>query len=165
MGHRGFAILTLLFLFLACLSWKAENKEVTASAVTPVATAKKTAVSTQNSDSSQYANIDQTIRVVSQKYKNTDVNKDGLYNCIDAAVLFYQYYPERTKVSIIINVNPNTGMNHLFNAVLINGSWIGIEPQAYATGYSTYWMKDVWGKKYDNTYNRVALDTYSRYAK
>jgi len=171
MGHKGFAVLTLLFLFLAWNSWKSENKEAepklasAAPTVTPAAVSRTTSTTTSNSNASQHANIEQTLRIVAQKWNSTDVNRDGLYNCIDAAVLFYQHYPDRSKVTIIINVNSNTGMNHLFNAVLINGSWIAIEPQAYATNYSSYWMKDVWGNKYDNTYNRVALNRYSGYAR
>jgi hypothetical protein len=171
MGHKGFAVLTLLFLFLACLSWKSENGETAfnlpsaASTVSPTAVSRTSSATSSKSNTSQHANIEHTLRVVSQKWERTDVNRDGLYNCIDAAVLFYKHYPDRSKASIIINVNPKTGMNHLFNAVLINGSWIAIEPQAYATNHRSYWMKDVWGNKYDNTYNRVALDKYSRYVR
>jgi len=173
MGHKGFAAVTILFLVLAWHSWKdsklineAELRQVSVSpTVSPAAVSRTTSTTTSNSNTSQYTNIEQTLRVVSKKWKSTDVNRDGLYNCIDAAVLFYQYYPDRSKVSIIINVNPKTGMNHLFNAVLINGSWIAIEPQAYATNHRSYWMKDVWGNQYDNSYNRVALDTYFRYVR
>jgi len=172
MGHKGFAAITILFLFLAWQSWKDDklSNETNVSSsltptVTPAAVSRTTSATASNSNSSQHANIEQTLRVVSQKWKSNDVNIDGLYNCIDAAVLFYQHYPDRSKVSIIINVNPRTGMNHLFNAVLINGSWIAIEPQAYATNHRSYWMKDVWGNQYDNTYNRVALDNYSRYVR
>jgi len=165
MSHKGFAALTVLFFILAWFSWK--NEKLQDEPLTTYVSNTQTAAATteQNSNVSQYANIDAALHIVAQKCKSTDVNKDGLYNCIDAAVLFYQYYPDRSKVTIITNVNPNTGMNHLFNAVLINGSWITIEPQAYATGYSSYWMKDVWGNKYDNTYNHVALDSFSRYVK
>jgi len=173
MGHKGFAAVTILFLVLAWYSWKdsklsneAELRQASVSStVSPAAVSRTTSGTTSNSNTSQHANIEQTLRVVAQKWKSTDVNRDGLYNCIDAAVLFYQYYPDRSKVSIIINVNPKTGLNHLFNAVLINGSWIAIEPQTYATNRKSYWMKDVWGEEYDNTYNRVALDTYSRYVR
>ncbi|MCL2208965.1 MAG: hypothetical protein FWC19_10115 [Treponema sp.] len=170
MGHKGFAVVTILFLVLAWRSWKdsseAELRQASVSStVSPAAVSRTTTTATGNSNTSQHANVEQTLHIVAEKWKSTDVNRDGLYNCIDAAVLFYQYYPDRSKVSIIINVNPKTGMNHLFNAVLINGSWIAIEPQAYATNHRSYWMKDIWGNQYDNSYNSVALDTYSRYVR
>jgi hypothetical protein len=41
-----------------------------------------------------------------------DVNKDGKINCIDYAILFKVYVGPRAR--IIRNVNPRTGMNHLF---------------------------------------------------
>jgi len=173
MGYKGFAAVTILFLVLAWHSWKdsklnneAELRQASVSStVSPAAVSRTTSGTASNSNTSQHANIEQTLRVVAQKWEKTDVNRDGLYNCIDAAVLFYQYYPDRSKVSIITNVNPKTGMNHLFYAVLINGKWIAIEPQAYAANRRSYWMKDVWGEEYDNAYNRAALDTYSRYVK
>ena len=173
MGHKGFAALTVLFLILAWYSWKNDKlqDEQLASYVstTSAAVSRNTTTSTTtartNTNDSQHANIEATLRTVAQKWKTTDVNRDGLYNCIDAAVLFYKYYPVRDKIAIIINVNPKTGMNHLFNAVLINGTWIAIEPQAYATNHKSYWMKDVWGNQYDNSYNRVATETYARYAR
>ena len=49
---------------------------------------------------SEHANIDKTLKIVAEKWKTTDVNGDGLHNCIDAAVLFYQYYPDKSKVTI-----------------------------------------------------------------
>jgi len=174
MGHRGYALLLTIFLVLGWYTWKddKEKDERLASKLssTPTLSTYSTTNSTStttrtNTNDSQHANIDSTLKIVAQKWKTTDVNKDGLYNCIDAAVLFYKYYPVRDKVAIIINVNPKTDMNHLFNAVLINGTWIAIEPQAYATGYKSYWMKDVWGNKYDNTFNRVATDNWAKYAK
>ena len=173
MGHKGFAAVTILFLVLAWYSWKdnklsneAELRQASVvPTVTPVAVSRTTSTTTSNSNTSQHANIEQTLRVVSQKWKSTDVNRDGLYNCIDAAVLFYKHYPDRSRVAIILNYNPKTDMNHLFNAVLINGKWIAIEPQAYAINHRTYWMKDVWGYRYDNTYNSVATQEYSRYAR
>ena len=173
MRGGGYLIAVIVFLLLAWHSWNQELKYIehtanlasTAPTVAAAAASRTTSATTSNSNTSQHENIEQTLRVVSQKWKSNDVNRDGLYNCIDAAVLFYQYFPDRSKVSIIINVNQKTGMNHLFNAVLINGSWIAIEPQAYVINHRSYLMKDVWGNQYDNTYNRVALDTYSRYVR
>jgi hypothetical protein len=34
----------------------------------------------------------------------------SLVNCIDAAVLFYQYFPDKDKVCIELNYNPDTGL-------------------------------------------------------
>ena len=170
MGHKSFAALTIIFLTLAWLSWKGDkqkDEKLTSPAASTVAIAARanTSVNTVAASTNQYVNIDRTLQIVAEKWKTTDVDGDGLYNCIDAAVLFYKYYPDRSKVAIIINVNPKTGMNHLFNAVLINGVWQGIEPQAYATNHKSYWMKDVWGNKYDNSYNKVANESDARYAR
>jgi len=172
MGHKGFAALTVLFLVLAWITWednKLKNERLAdflsrSPATTSHSTA-STVTTRTNTNDSQHANIEATLRIVTQKWRTVDVNRDGKHNCIDAAVLFYKYYPVRDRVAIIINVNPRTGMNHLFNAVLINGTWIAIEPQAYATNHSSYWMKDVWGNQYDNSYNRVATETYARFAR
>ena len=38
--------------------------------------------------------FDTAIRASSHQFRHTDVNGDGLYNCIDAALIFQQYYPE-----------------------------------------------------------------------
>jgi len=168
--HSGFAVVTIIFIVLAWFSWKnekSENEKLTSFVSSSPAATTTTARTNTNTNvyDSQHANIEATLCTVAQKWKTTDVNKDGLYNCIDAAVLFYKYYPVRDRVAIIINVNPRTGMNHLFNAVLINGTWIAIEPQAYATNHRSYLMRDVWGNQYDNSYNRVATETYARFAR
>ena len=92
-----------------------------------------------------------------------DTNNDGLKNCIDWAVLFYKNYPN--EVCIMLNRNPATGMNHLFNCVKIDGVWRAIEPQAYKMGYSSYWMRDVWGSKYDSSINKDVIADYLKYAK
>ena len=91
-------------------------------------------------NTSEHANIDKTLRLVAENWKKNDVNGDGLHNCIDAAVLFYQYYPNKNKVCIEINRNPKTGMYHLFNCVFTDGVWKAIEPQAYANNHSNYFM-------------------------
>jgi hypothetical protein len=165
MGHKGYAAITILFLVLAWHSWKdsklnneAELRQASVSSTT-----------TSNSDLSQHANIEQTLRTVAQKYKSTDVNSDGLYNCIDAAVLFYKYYPDRNRVAIIINKNQSTDMHHLFNAVLINGVWRAIEPQAYTCPnwerLQTYFMRDIWGNQYNSTFNRDETNKWEVYAR
>jgi hypothetical protein len=114
---------------------------------------------------SEHSNIDRTLRMVAENMIKIDVNADGKHNCIDAAVLFYQYYPDKSKVCIELNNNPTTKMNHLFNCVFTDGTWKAIEPQAYATNNANYSMKAVWGYKYDKSYNRDATEEYKRYIK
>ena len=99
--------------------------------------------------------IYQTIqKVTADLQRKKDVNLDGKTNCIDAAVLFYQYFPDKSRVTIERNVNTGTDFNHLFNCVLINGTWRAIEPQSLYTGHrSSYWMRDVWGDSYNNAFN------------
>ena len=103
--------------------------------------------------------------VADQLRRGIDVNRDGLINCIDAAVLFYQHYPNKDNVTISVNDNPNTGMHHLFNVVLVDGVWRAIEPQAVFNGNRSYFMKDVWGSQYDASLNRVVTNQYKRYVR
>jgi len=114
-------------------------------------------------NNSEHSNIDKTLILVAKYWNKIDVNNDGEHNCIDAAVLFYQYYPDKSKVCIESNKNPNTGMNHLFNCVFTDGVWIAIEPQAYASNRSNYLMRDVWKNQYDNSYNRDVTSYYLKY--
>ena len=163
MGHKGFASITIVFLVLAWYSWKDDEAEQ-ATTVAP----QTTSTTATNSSGSQHSNIEQTLRIVAKKWKSSDVNKDGLYNCIDAAVLFYKYYPDKSKVAILVNKNPSTDMHHLFNAVLINRSWRAVEPQAYYLGWkahNTYFMRDIWGSKYDASLNKDAWNDYGRFVK
>ena len=95
----------------------------------------------------------------------TDMNNDGLINCIDAALVFYKVYPYRDNVRIIVNKHPDGRMHHLFNAVLIDGDWHFIEPQSAYKKQRKYWIGNVWGDKYDRKYNRDATDEYRRYLK
>jgi len=124
-----------------------------------------TSLSTASEKKSEHANIDKTLKMVAENCKKIDVNKDGLYNCIDAAVLFYQYYPDKSKVCIELNNNPKTGLNHLFNCVFTDGVWKGVEPQTYAIHHSNYSMWSVWGNRYDNSYNRDVTNNYIKYVR
>ena len=116
-------------------------------------------------NTSEHTNIDRTLQLVAKNWKKTDVNRDGKRNCIDAAVLFYQYYPDKSKVCIEANSNPKTEMHHLFNCVFTDGVWKAIEPQAYAMNRSNYFMWAAWGNRYDNSYNRDVTSEYLRYVK
>jgi hypothetical protein len=139
---------------------KTYNKAQNGQTVTNAARASS---STVTGNTSENSNIEKILRIVAEKCKKTDVNGDGKYNCIDAAVLFYQYYPDKSKVCIEMNVNPKTGLNHLFNCVFTDGVWKGIEPQAYAANHSNYLMWAVWGSQYDNSYNRDVTSDFLRY--
>ena len=104
--------------------------------------------------------------VAEQMDARVDVNNDGLVNCIDAAVLFYQFFPDKSRVRIIANDNDRTRFYHLFNSVLIDGEWIPIEPQSKRTGHQVPWMTAVWGTdKYDPRLNKAATLEYRRYIK
>jgi len=116
-------------------------------------------------NNSEHSNIDKTLLLVAENWNKIDVNKDGKHNCIDAAVLFYQYYPDKSKVCIELNKNPDTGMNHLFNCVFTDGVWKAIEPQAYASNKPSYLMGAIWGKNYDASYNRDVTSDYMIYVK
>jgi len=110
--------------------------------------------------------IEDTLRRVATAMRaNTDVNGDGLVNCIDAAVLFYQWYPRRSEVTIIHNLN-GTKMNHLFNGVKIgDDEWRGIEPQAYFSNRASFYMTDIWGSSYEHTRNTDVTADYSKFVR
>jgi len=116
-------------------------------------------VSTQSPDKM----INDTLKIVTRVAHDT--NGDGLVNCIDAAVLFYQYYPVRSEVKIILNYNRETGMNHLFNSVSVDGRWFTVEPQAYYNGERKYWMIDYWDSYYDARFDRDDTERYKKYVR
>lgn len=122
--------------------------------------------SNTSSNNSTYNNIIYSLREVSKDLNNNiDVNNDNLINCIDAAVLFYKYFPEKDKVSIVVNYNTVTGFHHLFNYVYLDGVWREIEPQSNWKQYRSYWMKDIWGSKYKKSKNKDVTQDYLRYIK
>ena len=142
------------------------NNQVTQNTSNAVqASVRASSSSSEVSRLSEHSKIDRTLRMVAENWKKTDVNNDGLYNCIDAAVLFYQYYPDKNKVCISVNRNQNTGFNHLFNCVFTDGVWKAIEPQAYAMNNSNYLMWASWGNKYDKSLNRDVTADYLKYVK
>jgi len=117
-------------------------------------------------NNSKYNIIEYSLREASIDLHNSiDVNNDNKINCIDAAVLFYKYFPEKDKVTIELNYNPVTGMNHLFNCVYLDGVWHEIEPQSYWRDFSSYWMIDIWGSQYDKSKNKDVTQDYLRYVK
>ena len=110
-------------------------------------------------------NVDSVLWKVSERLTNKeDVNGDGLVNCIDAAVIFYELFPDKSKVTITLNYN-TPKMNHLFNTVNINGTWRAIEPQAYWANKASFYMQDVWGSDYVSSYNQNVTSRYLQYVK
>ncbi|MCL2245266.1 MAG: hypothetical protein FWC03_12505 [Treponema sp.] len=109
-----------------------------------------------------YAAMDNVER---RLHAEEDINHDGLVNCIDAAIFFYQVYPVKSDVAIIVNRNTVTGFHHLFNSVNFNGTWRAIEPQARYSRQNSIWMEDVWPNKYNAALNRVVTDEYLRYSR
>ena len=98
---------------------------------------------------------DEISRVINIVHENVfDINDDGLVNCIDYAILFCIGYP---KSHIILNNNPRTGMNHLFNSINVNGTIMYIEPQRNSKGPL---MVNVWGSQYNPAYNEVQTHYY-----
>jgi hypothetical protein len=117
-------------------------------------------------NATQRRNIEQTLqRVATAMRNNVDVNNDGKTDCIDAAVLFYQWYPNRNEVRIIVNRNRETNMHHLFNSVLIDGAWRTIEPQAAFSGRSSFLMEDIWHRDYNPHFDRNATSEYLKYVR
>jgi len=112
----------------------------------------------------QHANIDETLgKVAEELWKGRDVNGDKQLNCIDAAVIFYHYFPDKSKVRIMGNVNPGINFDHLFIGVFSDGDWKLIEPQAYYSGKESYWMEDVWDIRYDTRYNKEETNRWLWY--
>lgn len=93
-----------------------------------------------------------------------DLDKDGQINCVDYATMFKitwdQTYPLlKNKCQIVRNVNPNTGMNHLFVHVW-NDSSESIDIEPWTSNPYIYKMNDVWGNRYDPAYNKYGETDY-----
>ena len=86
-----------------------------------------------------------------------DVNRDGNINCVDYSNLFYHYSPFKST-SIVVNFNRSTNFNHQFNAVMINGHIVFVEPQA-SRGRS-YDLRQYWGAQYNPRYNQMDNTTW-----
>jgi hypothetical protein len=174
LGLFEFVLIAACALGIVILPWccmKANNGKaaarIAANNIQPVAvvnTQPKTDASKTGVTS--YADADKmiwsTLRAVALKYKaNHDANYDGLTNCIDASIWFYELYPIKADVCI----ERNSKMLHAFNCVKMDGVWRAIEPQAVATGWTTtYFMRDIW-KNYDTAYNEDAWYKYGKFVK
>lgn len=150
-------ILTAIALFLAvmCNEGRYANKQQP----TPVQQVQQ---SSQPAPQQKPTYINWTLDKVAETMHDT--NADGKVNCIDAAVLFYQYYPEKDDVRIYLNYNPPK-MNHLFILLSLDGVWYGVEPQATYLGLSSYWMSEVWGRDYDRRFNKDVTRDYIKFVR
>ncbi|MCL2720986.1 MAG: hypothetical protein FWD47_06560 [Treponema sp.] len=89
-------------------------------------------------------------RMMSVPTKN-DMDGNGVIDCVDFALLFYQIATE-AKFDVRIIFNSNKNMNHAFNAVRrTDNTWQTIEPQAGNGGMII--MNNAWGDKYDPTFD------------
>ena len=153
-NYMGFAAGFLICLFFAWIVWDYDPFWIRIKAKT-TAPPPVTHGLIADTGIEQHANIDETLgKVAEELWKGRDVNGDKQLNCIDAAVIFYHYFPDKTKVCIMSNVNPATHFDHLFVGVFSDGVWKFIEPQAYYSGKESYWMEDVWDSRYDMRYNK-----------
>jgi hypothetical protein len=167
--HGNFILAILIFLALAAWfyhldvkseAWAAERHATVNSVV------QKKEQPKVNTEVDMHSAISTTLyKVADDLNKRIDVNNDGLINCIDAAVKFYQYFPYKDRVCIELNYNEGNGFNHLFNCVYMNGNWRAIEPQAYWKHNSVYFMRDIWGSQYDSSKNEDVTNDYMRYVK
>jgi len=123
-------------------------------------------VAVEKRNSNDESSIQTTLYKVAKdlEYKK-DINRDGKVNCIDAALLFYRYFPDKNKVRVYWNRNDAKDFNHLFNLVLFNGEWIGVEPQAKFCGFNSYRMRPIWGDQYDYRLNQDVTDSWLQYLK
>ena len=161
--HFCFAFIIAILLFFYYVTDKQDKKYA---ANIPQGTVTNQSATASARASTEHDMINRAlVQTSAELKKKTDVNSDKLVNCIDAAVLFYGFFPDKNKVAIIVNKNNSTGMHHLFNAVLIDGVWRAIEPQAYHAGHTVYWMRDIWGNQYDYNLNRVATNDYIKFVK
>jgi len=106
------------------------------------AAAERSSVVPAQWDDQEVFHMTEAVRITAKKIAPyvyvLDVTNDGEANCQDAALLFYYLFPYRDKVKMMSNV----ALNHSFNAVLIKGVWVDIEPQ-YA-GHGSPLMRAIW---------------------
>jgi hypothetical protein len=87
-----------------------------------------------------------------------DINQDGKIDCIDYSIVFFCITKNNTR--LIVNNNPQTGLNHMFVQVTLDGLKYCIEPQKTNKGL---YMHEVWGKQYDAAWNEDQTARYYKY--
>jgi hypothetical protein len=104
-------------------------------------------------------NVAYIVETLTRIYE-VDMNHDGKFNCIDRAIQFYNAYPIRDDVRIVVNHNEHTGLNHLF--VFVAGKAIEpaafLEPQYVNGDGLAVGVADYWGDQYDPAYDRDVTD-------
>jgi len=91
-----------------------------------------------------------------------DVNRDGLINCIDRALLYKQYYGDGTQARLIWNKNDTANLNHLFVYIPDGaGGWIAIEPSYTSEDIARRTMSYAWGSQYNPRYDRDVTASYN----
>lgn len=93
---------------------------------------------------------------VMRKYGVPDVNRDSKVDCIDYSLWFRMLYGSKARITV--NVNPSSGMNHMFIRIVSGYDVIDLEPQGDEFRYS---MGSVWGSRYDPRYNRDETSKWS----
>jgi len=159
----GFFLLFIVLFFVLLIVFSQRNSQAYNSTVTQESNINNVQNSRSISPSFNEMIVSVLHLVARDLRNNVDVNNDGNINCCDAAILFYQYFPDKNIVSITLNINEETGMNHLFNSVSIDGIWMPIEPQAFFSNYSSYWLEDIWGNMYDDNKNNDVTQQYLKY--
>jgi len=102
-------------------------------------------------------NIPRILSVMRQGGGVWDVNEDGNIDCIDYSIIFRTLYGSNAR--IIINVNPNSGMNHMFIQIRYSGGHMDIEPQGTPERYS---MGLIWGVRYNPVFNRDVTSEWTQ---
>jgi hypothetical protein len=98
-----------------------------------------------------------TVNAKSRIYE-VDMNADGLINCIDYTIQFWQYFYNQDILRIVWNNNPNNGFNHL----LIYLYDEPVEPQSWLKGAGNADMYMFWGDRYDPEYDRDVTDMFDQ---
>jgi len=162
--HAGFGIGVFALLIFAWALWYYDpfwTRYIMSQSSSPPP---DTRVSIVDTGAEQHANIDQTLSMVAEElWKGRDVNGDRQLNCIDATILFYYFFPDKSKVVIMVNINPRQNLNHLFVSVFTDGEWKPVEPQAHFSGNDSYWMEDIWGSRYDVRYDKEETKYWRRF--
>lgn len=102
-------------------------------------------------------NVPRILRVMQQQGVR-DINRDGKIDCIDYSLRFRELYG--SGAHIMINVNPQTSMNHMFIRIWYDSGRrsMDIEPQGTPERYS---MGVIWGVRYNPAYSRDVTSQWS----
>jgi hypothetical protein len=87
-----------------------------------------------------------------ERIYRADIDGDGKISCIDYALQFYNAYPNREDVRLVVNYNKETGYNHLF--VKVRG--VAVEPVSLLKPKpgNPVGIIDYWGAQWDPAWDR-----------